>query len=115
MLTFRPRICVNGWRPARFIPPDRVTTALAGFFTEGNLTRLRELAFEEIAYRLDRRQVSQQTGDAPGELRTGYGVPELAKPKRGAAVTPRSSPGRSAERTVVRRLRQNANRRDTFD
>ena len=50
----------------KIYPSDRVTTALAGFFTEGNLTRLRELAFEEIAYRLDRRQVSQQTGDAPG-------------------------------------------------
>jgi two-component system sensor histidine kinase KdpD len=40
----------------KIYPPERIGTALESFFTNANLTRLRELAFEEIAYRLDRRQ-----------------------------------------------------------
>src|SRR5262245_55600004 len=35
-------------------PEERVTTALANFFTQENLTRLRELALGEIAHLLDR-------------------------------------------------------------
>src|ERR1700733_13753902 len=50
----------------RIYPHERINTALASFFTQTNLTRLRELAFEEIAYRLDRRQVQQESGDMPG-------------------------------------------------
>src|SRR5205807_9826434 len=34
---------------------ERIETALSNFFTQVNLTRLRELALEEIAHRLDRR------------------------------------------------------------
>jgi two-component system sensor histidine kinase KdpD len=40
----------------KIYPPERIGAALESFFTNANLTRLRELAFEEIAYRLDRRQ-----------------------------------------------------------
>src|SRR5207302_346150 len=40
-------------------PKERIDTALTNFFTEVNLTRLRELALEEIAHRLDRRRASQ--------------------------------------------------------
>jgi two-component system sensor histidine kinase KdpD len=50
----------------KIYPHERINTALASFFTQSNLTRLRELAFEEIAYRLDRRQVQQESGDKPG-------------------------------------------------
>ena len=47
-------------------PPERIDTALANFFTQINLTRLRELALEEIAHRLDRRAASQQGEDNQG-------------------------------------------------
>lgn len=40
----------------KIYPAERINTAMESFFTTANLTRLRELAFEEIAYRLDRRQ-----------------------------------------------------------
>jgi two-component system sensor histidine kinase KdpD len=40
----------------KIYPSERIGSALESFFTNANLTRLRELAFEEIAYRLDRRQ-----------------------------------------------------------
>ncbi|HUE16588.1 MAG TPA: universal stress protein [Planctomycetaceae bacterium] len=50
----------------KIYPKERINTALASFFTQVNLTRLRELAFEEIAYRLDRRQAGQETGDTQG-------------------------------------------------
>jgi two-component system, OmpR family, sensor histidine kinase KdpD len=40
-------------------PMDRIPTALANFFAEEKLTQLRELAMEEIAFRLDRRRREQ--------------------------------------------------------
>jgi len=44
-------------------PLDRVPTALESFFTPEKLTQLRELAMEEIAFRLDRlRQEDRQRG-----------------------------------------------------
>jgi two-component system, OmpR family, sensor histidine kinase KdpD len=43
--------------------PERVVTALDSFFTQENLTRLRELALGEIAHVLDRRR--QQQAGAP--------------------------------------------------
>jgi two-component system sensor histidine kinase KdpD len=43
-------------------PKERIDTAMENFFTQVNLTRLRELAFGEIAQRLDRRR-AQQAGE----------------------------------------------------
>jgi two-component system, OmpR family, sensor histidine kinase KdpD len=45
-------------------PPERIESALQNFFTMTNLTRLRELAMEEIAHRLDRRRQEQHHGPA---------------------------------------------------
>jgi two-component system sensor histidine kinase KdpD len=39
---------------------DRVETAMSNFFTEPNLTRLREITFSEVANFLDRRQRKKQ-------------------------------------------------------
>ena len=39
---------------------DRVENAMANFFTESNLTRLREITFSEVANFLDRRQRQKQ-------------------------------------------------------
>jgi two-component system, OmpR family, sensor histidine kinase KdpD len=50
----------------KIYPQERISSALSSFFTQINLTRLRELAFEEIAYRLDRRQAGQEMGDTQG-------------------------------------------------
>ena len=47
-------------------PQERIDTALANFFTQVNLTRLRELALEEIAHRLDRRRASQDGSESAG-------------------------------------------------
>jgi two-component system sensor histidine kinase KdpD len=47
-------------------PAERIDTALQNFFTQANLTRLRELALEEIAHRLDRRRTRQDGDDQPG-------------------------------------------------
>ena len=40
-------------------PMERISTALENFFTAEKLTQLRELAMEEIAFRLDRRRREQ--------------------------------------------------------
>src|SRR5206468_4626474 len=40
-------------------PPERATRGLENFFTEPNLTRLRELALNEIAHLLDRQRRKQ--------------------------------------------------------
>jgi two-component system sensor histidine kinase KdpD len=46
-------------------PAERITPALENFFTPENLSRLRELALEEIAHLLDRRRREQGAGDNP--------------------------------------------------
>jgi two-component system sensor histidine kinase KdpD len=43
----------------KIYPKERIDTALSNFFTQANLTRLREMALEEIAHRLDRRRTDQ--------------------------------------------------------
>ncbi len=50
-------------KAGKVYPAERVESALTHFFQEGNLSRLRELAFEEIAHLLDRRR---QTAKADG-------------------------------------------------
>jgi two-component system sensor histidine kinase KdpD len=52
-------------RAGKVYPPERAERALSHFFTEANLTRLRELALEEIAQLLDRRR-QQKGGNVPG-------------------------------------------------
>jgi two-component system sensor histidine kinase KdpD len=42
-------------------PAERIERALQNFFTDDNLTRLREFALEEIAHRLDRRNRSEES------------------------------------------------------
>ena len=46
---------------------DRVESAMAHFFTETNLTRLREITFSEVANFLDRRQ-RQKTENKPSSM-----------------------------------------------
>ena len=43
----------------KIYPMERIPTALENFFAEEKLTQLRELAMEEIAFRLDRRRREQ--------------------------------------------------------
>jgi two-component system, OmpR family, sensor histidine kinase KdpD len=47
-------------------PRERIEAALQNFFTQANLTQLRELAMEEIAHRLDRRRHEQREGPERG-------------------------------------------------
>lgn len=47
-------------------PKERVETSLQNFFTQVNLNRLREMALEEVAHRLDRRRAQEA-----GEQQTG--------------------------------------------
>ena len=50
----------------KIYPPERVPTAMENFFTPEKLTQLRELAMEEIAFRLDRsrREEEQRSGES---------------------------------------------------
>jgi two-component system sensor histidine kinase KdpD len=50
----------------KIYPQERIDTALANFFTQANLTRLREMALEEIAHRLDRRRNDQERDERLG-------------------------------------------------
>jgi two-component system sensor histidine kinase KdpD len=43
-------------KAGKIYPPERVERAMGNFFTETNLTRLREITFSEVANFLDRRQ-----------------------------------------------------------
>jgi two-component system sensor histidine kinase KdpD len=50
-------------KAGKVYPAERVERALANFFTDSNLTRLRELALEEIAQALDRRRQDREGGE----------------------------------------------------
>ncbi|HVS34337.1 MAG TPA: universal stress protein [Gemmataceae bacterium] len=52
-------------KAGKVYPAERIESALANFFQEGNLSRLRELASEEIAHLLDRRRHSAKTDGPP--------------------------------------------------
>lgn len=43
-------------RAGKIYPPDRAERALGNFFTDQNLTQLREIALEQVAHILDRRR-----------------------------------------------------------
>src|SRR5262249_40990474 len=47
----------------KIYPRERINQALENFFTDQNLTRLRELALAEIAHLLDRRRREQDDGE----------------------------------------------------
>jgi two-component system sensor histidine kinase KdpD len=47
---------IDRLKAGKIYPPDRVERAMGNFFTEPNLTRLREITFSEVANFLDRRQ-----------------------------------------------------------
>jgi len=49
----------------KIYPKERIERALENFFTQENLTRLREFALEEIAHRLDRRRTDRENVTAP--------------------------------------------------
>jgi two-component system sensor histidine kinase KdpD len=53
-------------KTGRIYPQERVERALGNFFTEENLTRLREMALGEIAHLLDRRRREQRDGQQRG-------------------------------------------------
>ena len=54
-------------KAGKVYPAERVESALTHFFQEGNLSRLPELAFEEIAHLLDRRrQAAKADGPSSG-------------------------------------------------
>ena len=80
----------------KIYPPERIQTAMENFFTPEKLTQLRELAMEEIAFRLDRhraRRAAAERRDGLG-LGTGHGLPEFAKPacRRHCCARPPGSP-----------------------
>jgi two-component system sensor histidine kinase KdpD len=79
----------------KIYPGDRIERALENFFTQANLTRLREFALEEMAHRLDRQRAHR--GEVPasgGSLRLmiclssrGPGVEKLLR--KGARLADR--------------------------
>src|SRR5262245_11766699 len=48
----------------KIYPAERIERALESFFTQANLTRLREFALEELAHRLETRRTEQEVGMA---------------------------------------------------
>ncbi len=52
-------------RAGKVYPPERAERALANFFTQGNLTRLREITLTEMAHLIDRRGRRAEADRAP--------------------------------------------------
>ncbi len=80
----------------KIYPAERIDTALESFFTHANLTRLRELAFEEIAYRLDRRQTEAKQNQEHSTVGPRDGLPQFPQSQRRAFAAPGGPAGRSA-------------------
>jgi two-component system sensor histidine kinase KdpD len=56
-------------KAGKIYPPDRIELAMGNFFTESNLTRLREITFSEVANFLDRRQrLLKPDGNKPSSM-----------------------------------------------
>src|SRR5262249_20710532 len=53
-------------KAGKIYPQERVERALGNFFTDENLSRLREMALAEIAHLLDRRRREQRDGPERG-------------------------------------------------
>ena len=95
----------------KIYPQERINAALSSFFTQANLTRLRELAFEEIAYRLDRRQAGQEMGETQGSSERvmvclSSRSPNAERLLRRALAWPIASMLRGTSSTSRRRLRR---------
>jgi two-component system sensor histidine kinase KdpD len=58
-------------RTGKVYPPDRAGRALENFFTEPNLSQLRELAMEELARALDRRRQQRGGNGGTGQRPSG--------------------------------------------
>jgi two-component system sensor histidine kinase KdpD len=52
-------------KAGKVYPPERAERALANFFTQANLTRLRELTLSEMAHLIDRRSRRAEADQAP--------------------------------------------------
>jgi two-component system sensor histidine kinase KdpD len=60
---------IDRLKAGKIYPPDRVDGAIKNFFTETNLTRLREITFSEVANFLDRRQrLLMPDGNKPSSM-----------------------------------------------
>jgi two-component system sensor histidine kinase KdpD len=60
---------IDRLKAGKIYPPDRVEQAMGNFFTESNLTRLREITFSEVANFLDRRQrLLKPDGNKPSSM-----------------------------------------------
>jgi two-component system sensor histidine kinase KdpD len=60
---------IDRLKSGKIYPMERVDRAMGNFFTESNLTRLREITFSEVANFLDRRQRLQQPdGNKPSSM-----------------------------------------------
>ena len=60
---------IDRLKSGKIYAPDRIDHAMNNFFTESNLTRLREITFTEVANFLDRRQRLQRPdGNKPGSI-----------------------------------------------
>jgi len=102
-----PKTCVKRLQAGKIYPAERIHTALENFFTQEKLTQLRELAMEEIAFRLDRsrQEDSQRSGEpSSGSERLMVCLSSRSPPRR-RPVTQGRSDRRPFGRSLVRRLR----------
>ena len=102
--TWPRKTCRNACARAGSTPANASSARLGNFFTESNLTRLRELALEEIAHLLDRRRQLREGGEIPPGFGTRAGLPELAQSQHAAVAAQGGPAGRSPERALVRHL-----------
>ena len=93
----------------KIYPKERIEAALANFFTQKNLTRLREMTLAETANFLDRQQ--RETGESDRRVSAlGQVMVAISSlgPDPGRLLRKTARLGRAAQCAMVCRLRPNA-------
>ena len=88
----------------KIYPKERIEAAMANFFTQKNLTRLRELTLTETANFLDRQQRERRERVECERARSGFGRDQQSRPRSGTTVAQNRAARLTAQRAMVRCL-----------
>jgi two-component system sensor histidine kinase KdpD len=78
MVDLPPEALLNRLKRGAVYPPEMAAKALDNFFTESNLTVLRELALRQTAHEVDARQHVQDQAQVPQPASSRDGLPPIA-------------------------------------
>ncbi|HMD99661.1 MAG TPA: histidine kinase [Terriglobia bacterium] len=82
MVDLPPEALLNRLRRGAVYPPEKAEKALANFFTESNLTVLREFALRQTAHEVDARQAVEEPAAPPSPCPGDDGPARITPPRQ---------------------------------